>query len=103
MSDLVERLRGRARGYRLGGPKEMAALMDDAADEIARLRAEVETWVGHAKTAIWSDSEECKLLTADNERLRAALERIGYTNAGQSGMTLPECIAAARAALEEGE
>ena len=41
-----------------------------------RLRAEVQTWQGHARTAIWSDSEECKLLTADNERLRAALLKI---------------------------
>lgn len=41
--------------------------------EITTLRAEVETWQRHAKLAIWSDSEECKLLTADNERLRAAL------------------------------
>ena len=44
--------------------------------EVERLRAEVQTWQGHAKTAIWSDSEECKMLTADNERLRAALKRI---------------------------
>ena len=42
-------------------------------NEITKLRAEVEMWKRHAKLAIWSDSEECKLLTADNERLRAAL------------------------------
>ena len=44
--------------------------------EIERLQADVQTWQGHAKTAIWSDSAECKLLAADNERLRAALEWI---------------------------
>ena len=42
--------------------------------EIERLQADVQTWQGHAKTAIWSDSAECKLLAADNERLRAAMD-----------------------------
>jgi len=41
--------------------------------EVERLRADVQTRQGHAKTAIWSDSEECKLLTADNERLNSEL------------------------------
>jgi hypothetical protein len=50
--------------------KKLATLRADN----ERLRTEVATWRGHAKTAIWSDSEECKLLTADNERLRAALQ-----------------------------
>ncbi len=47
----------------------------------AAIAAALNTWPGerlraHLKTAIWSDSEECKLLTADNERLRAALRQI---------------------------
>ena len=45
-------------------------------DEIERLRAEVKVWQGHTKTAVWSDSEECKLLTADNEALCAEIERL---------------------------
>jgi hypothetical protein len=47
-----------------------------AADEIERLRSEVQTWISHAKTAIWSDSEECKLLTEENAKLRAAISWI---------------------------
>ncbi len=39
----------------------------DAADEIERLR-------GDLKTAVWSDSEFCKILERDNKRLRAALQ-----------------------------
>ncbi len=64
--------------------------------EVERLRAEVQTWQGHAKTAIWSDSEECKLLTADNERLRAALHYIAWK---QREDDKPHLIA--RAALGE--
>lgn len=55
-------------------PQTMTILLREAANEIERLRAEVETWVGKTKTAVWADSKECRLLTADNERLRAALE-----------------------------
>lgn len=44
--------------------------------ENERLRAEVKTWINHTKNAVWSDSEECKLLTAENEKLRAAFEGI---------------------------
>ena len=71
-----------------------AYLSRQAADEITRLRAENEKlnksrnkWrqkynklleqhkvtVSQLKAAVWSDSEECKLLTAENEKLRAAL------------------------------
>lgn len=68
----------------------------EAAAEIERLRAEVETWVNHTKTAVWSDSEECKMLAADNERLRAALHHIAWE---QKEDDKPHLIA--RAALEE--
>lgn len=69
----------------------------ELAEENERLRAEVQTWKGHAKTAVWSDSEECKLLTADNERLRAALEWIVGT-----ALTGPQAMVdKARAALGE--
>ena len=66
MSDLVKELR-------------QGSLNNDdyrwkAAARIEQLEAEVKVWQGHARTAIWSDSEECKLLTADNERLRAAMD-----------------------------
>ena len=46
------------------------------ADRIEQLEAEVKVWQGHAKTAIWSDSEECKFLTARIEQLEAALREI---------------------------
>lgn len=92
MSDIVERLRHCADNC---GDEYLRELSGRAADEIERLkaellerdavwlpekdaeierlRAEVQTWVNHTKTAVWADSEECKLLAADNERLRAAL------------------------------
>jgi hypothetical protein len=75
MNDIVEKLRGPAywnSGSSEGHEGDNSAPLE-AADEIERLRAEVATWQHHARTAIWSDSEECKLLTADNERLREAL------------------------------
>lgn len=64
MSDIVERLRDVA-GFiekEYGRVASAACLATEAAAEIERLRAEV-------KTAIWSDSEECKMLT----RINAAL------------------------------
>jgi len=45
----------------------------EAAAEIERLRAEVQVWINHTKTAVWSDSEECKLLTEENAKLRGDL------------------------------
>ena len=36
MNDLVDRLRGRARGYRIGGPKQMAVMLDEAAARIEK-------------------------------------------------------------------
>ena len=103
MIDIVERL-NRGEGCLEEGGKtcismdaESGCLCAIAADEITRLRAEVERlnksrnkWgqkynklleehkvtVSQLKAAVWSDSEECKLLTAENESLRAALEKI---------------------------
>jgi hypothetical protein len=78
MTDIVERLRsyasddherlcqGREYSCTCGYDEKRDPLLAEAAAEIERLRA-------HLKTAIWSDSEECKLLTADNERLRKML------------------------------
>ena len=47
----------------------------EAAAEIVRLRAEVQTWVNHTKTAVWSDSEECKMLSSEVERLLKSRNR----------------------------
>ena len=77
MSDIVEKLKAEASdNKRYLVPDELAI---EAADEITtlraeveRLRAEVQTWQGHAKTAVWSDSEECKLLTRINAALLEA-------------------------------
>jgi septal ring factor EnvC (AmiA/AmiB activator) len=50
------------------------------------------------KSAVFSDSEECKLLTEDNERLRAALEQVhARINEGH----YEAAFAVARAALTE--
>ena len=125
MSDIVERLRNGIEwtGPTQDDTGQTENLMDEAADEITRLRAEVErltewnreiavnarefvaenerlraevqTWQGHAKAAIWSDSEECKLLTAEVEKLRAALKKI---NVGDGWAAL-----IARAALEASD
>ena len=54
--------------------------------------------VSQLKAAVWSDSEECKLLTAENERLRAALREIAEGGVSDHPPTL---WAFARAALEE--
>lgn len=62
MSDIVERLRSENSMPPYYGPPKIQV---DAADEIERLRA-------HLKTAIWSDSEECKLLTRINAALLEA-------------------------------
>lgn len=85
MSDIVEMLldytkddhargcNGRQYDCLCGYDEKRDPLMVEAAKTIESLRSEVTQWVNHAKTAIWSDSEECKMLTAENERLRAAL------------------------------
>lgn len=91
MSDIVERLLSGNPGPDSTYPQ----IMVEAAKTIESLRFEVTQWVNHAKTAIWSDSEECKLLAADNERLRAALRDVYMTT---------RCIKTAnkaRAALQE--
>jgi hypothetical protein len=71
--DLVKRLRS----------IHTAADCDQAADHIEQLvattealTAERDQWIQHAKNAVWADSEEVKLLTADNALLRKALEKI---------------------------
>jgi len=41
----------------------------------AALEAEVKAWQGHTKMAVWSDSEECKVLTAEVKRLLKSRNR----------------------------
>lgn len=87
MSDLVERLRvleqvERELSHDGDCPPEATAnhkyaeTCADAAARIEALEAEVKVWQGHTKMAVWSDSEECKLLSADNEALRAEVEKL---------------------------
>ena len=94
MSDIVERLR-------ILAAVDNCQASIEAADTIPRLTAEVERLVksrnrwgqkynkllekhkvtlDQLKAAVWSDTEECKFLTAENERLRAAMEDIAYPN-----------------------
>lgn len=61
-------------------PRNLVEGLRTAAGAITQLRDEVQTWIVHANNAIWSDSEECKLLSADNERLRAALRTVDMLN-----------------------
>lgn len=79
--------------------QNMTIALREAAAEIERLTAEVQTWVDHTKTAVWSDSEQCKLLEAENERLRAALGEIVKPGGADDFW---ECVDIARAALEDG-
>ena len=66
-----------------------------AADRIEQLEAEVLTWQGHAKTAIWGDSEECKSLSAEVDRLVRSRNKWGQRynklllkiRAGENGET----------------
>lgn len=69
MTDIVERLRE----HRMTTDWQIAVSeAHEAADEIEKLRAEVQVWINHTKTAVWSDSEECKLLTRINAALLEA-------------------------------
>lgn len=109
MSDIVERLQiyasddherlcqGREYTCSCGYDDKRDPLLTEAADEITRLRAEVErlardyntardahdslvieneklrdevrVWIAHTKTAVWSDTEECKFLNEEVTRL----------------------------------
>lgn len=99
MTDIVERLRNEVPCISdIGCANELCG---EAADEIERLRKEVQVWINHTKTAVWSDSEECKFLTAENAKLRAALEEL-YSmcqrqddfNDDRDGLTLSRALAA---------
>lgn len=57
-------------------PRNLVEGLRTAAGAIVKLRDEVQTWIVHANNAIWSDSEECKMLTADIATLRATNERL---------------------------
>jgi len=83
MSDIVERLRNggetcgldrcRVREAKSGCTcAEAADTITTLRAENERLRDEVQTWIVHANNAIWSDSEECKLLTRINAALLEA-------------------------------
>lgn len=66
-------------------------------EQIARLRAEVERLRAHLKTAIWSDSEECKLLTRINAVLLEAPTvdvDVVVPNRDYSAMTPKDCYEA---------
>lgn len=62
MTDIVEDLRGRARGYRIGGPSaaHTAVMLETAADEIERLRAALR------------DIRDMGPMTVDDQRWRIA-------------------------------
>lgn len=80
MSDIVERLRVGEACKENGG---VCAVMDARSGCLCAIAADTIT-----------------ALRAENEKLRAALERIGYTKAGDVGATLSECVNIARAALD---
>ena len=78
-----------------GMPCEYVPMAEKAQDRIEQLEAEVLTWQGHAKTAIWGDSEECKSLSAEVDRLVRSRNKWGQRynklllkiRAGESGET----------------
>ena len=69
------------------------------AKRMQQLEAEVKVWQGHAKTAIWSDSEECKFLTARIEQLEKALRKIEEIGSFNSKRVVL-MVAIARTALD---
>ena len=100
--------------------EEYRKKIDEQAARIEQLEAEVKVWVNHTKTAVWSDSEECKMLTRINAALIAAPTvdvDVVVPDRDYSTMTPRDCYeaglldgvyqareaikAAARAALEE--
>ena len=95
MSDIVERLRGYAKDQ--GRRHNIEDTCEAAADEIERLRAENKRlansrnkWgqrynqtLEKLRHAIMSDSEYCKAIDDENERLRAALRF--YADEGLDG------------------
>ena len=71
---------------------------DRVGPTITTLKAEVDYLDGEVKKLLNLLADE----RTENMRLRAALERIGYTKVGEAGATLSECVNIARAALEGG-
>ena len=73
----IERLRKtskRARYQRNKSGRDQHEGIEALRAEIERLRSEKERLIEQVKLAVWSDSsEECKIVNADNERLRAKL------------------------------
>jgi hypothetical protein len=74
-------------------------LYAEAAYRIEALTAERDQWIQHAKNAVWADSEELKVLTADNARLREALTEIAEDTGYNSGDQHHDAQMIARAAL----
>jgi hypothetical protein len=97
--DLVKRLR---LGYEDHGATDREL---EAAATIERISADRDKLREDLKLAVWSDSEECKLLTEENtkaqariEALEGALEKIASGQLGDRG-DVPGYIRVARAAL----
>ena len=62
MSTIVEDLRGRARGYRIGGPSASptAVMLDEAADRIEQLEAALRYALENSGgTQYWGDDDDC--------------------------------------------
>jgi hypothetical protein len=73
----------------------LTAQLESTLKDRAEIMAERDQWIQHAKTAVWSDSEEVKLLTEDNVRLRDALETTSYYNTvGYTDLALDAACAA---------
>ena len=75
--------------------------LPDWSEVIAAKDAEIAVLRDQLWTAVWSDSEECKFLTAEVERLTAALERIAADDESDADLNEWGAAAVARAALKE--
>jgi len=78
MTDIVERLRGLAAERKARGSGAISTIdpnvtgwLEEAADEIERLRAEVEQW--RESELMIEAADEIERLRAENKRLQAAL------------------------------
>ena len=78
MSTIVEDLRGRARGYRIGGPSASptAVMLDEAADRIEQLEAALER-IDKMEAYFYEDGRDvlCGKIGIMRDIARAALEK----------------------------
>jgi hypothetical protein len=70
-TDLIARLRGPVKH-----PQQSVTFRLEAADALEAKDKEIAKLVSDLKTAVWSDSVECKVVNKENEKLRARIAEL---------------------------